>query len=129
MSTPARCVNLPSDSPEGTCRRHIYNVMGARAGRCCDHGDRSVKRLFLVAVAAALLAPVFAGARDQRPGFGAWLQTQGGQEMKKGPGQPLRGDRNKRFEHDKGQKSRLTEEERRELNRDLDRANREIYRR
>ena len=88
-----------------------------------------MQRLFVVAAAVVLFAPALAGARDQHPGFGAWLQTQGGQEMKKGPGQPLRGDRNKRFEHDKGQKSRLTEEERRELNRDLDRANREIYRR
>jgi hypothetical protein len=33
------------------------------------------------------------------------------------------------MEHDKGHKNRLTEEERRELHRDLDRANREIYRR
>jgi hypothetical protein len=87
-----------------------------------------VKRLFLVAVVVVLFAPALAGARDQRPGFGALLQAQGGQHAKKVPGQPLRGERDKRGEHEKGHKGRLTEEERRELHRDLDRANREIYR-
>jgi len=87
-----------------------------------------VKRLFLLAVAVVLFVPVLAQARELRPGFGAWLQEQGGRQVKKAPGQSLRGERNKRFEHEKGHKSRLTEEERRELNRDLDRANREIYR-
>jgi hypothetical protein len=81
----------------------------------------------LVAAAVALLAPAFAAARDARPGFGASLQAPGGQHMKKG-GPPRRGEHDKRSEHDKGHKSRLTEEERRELHRDLDRANREIYR-
>lgn len=85
-------------------------------------------RLFLVAAVVVLFAPVLAGARDQHPGFGALMQAQGGQQAKKGPGQPLRGERDKRGEQEKGQKDRLTEEERRELNRDLDRANREIYR-
>ena len=88
-----------------------------------------MKRLFLVAAAVALFAPALAGARDHHPGFGVWLQAQGGQHTKKGPGQSLRGERDKRGEPDKGHKGRLTEEERRELNRDLDRANREIYRR
>jgi len=87
-----------------------------------------VKSLFLVAAAVVLFAPALAGARDQRPGFGALLQAQGGQHAKKGPGQSLRGERDKRGEQERGQKGRLTEEERRALNRDLDRANREIYR-
>ena len=88
-----------------------------------------MKRLFLVAAAVVLFAPALAGARDQHLGFGALLQAQGGQQAKKGPGLPLRGERDKKGEEEKGQKGRLTEEERRELNRDLDRANREIYRR
>jgi hypothetical protein len=88
-----------------------------------------VKRLFLIAAVVVLFAPALAGARDQHPGFGALMQAQGGQQAKKGPGQPLRGERDKRGEPERGQKARLTEEERRELNRDLDRANREIYRR
>ena len=87
-----------------------------------------MKRLFLVAAAVVLFAPALAGARDQRPGFGALLQAQGGQHAKKVPGQPLRGERHKQGEREKGHKGRLTEEERRELNRDLDRADREIYR-
>jgi hypothetical protein len=97
-------------------------------GAAPKHGDRLVKRLFLVAAAVVLFGPSLAGAREQRPVFGALLQAQGGQHAKKGPGQPLRGERDKRGEHEKGHKGRLTEEERRELNRDLDRANREIYR-
>ena len=88
-----------------------------------------MKRLFLVATAVMLFAPALADAREMRPGFVALLQAQGGQQAKKGPGQSLRGERNKRGEHEKGHKGRLTDEERRELNRDLDRANREIYRR
>lgn len=109
---------------------HIYNATdGARAGRCIGHGNRLVKKLFLGMVVLALLAPAYAAARDTRPGFGAWVQEQGGRQMKKPPGQSLRGERNQRGEHLRGQKGRLTDEERRELQRDLDRANREIYRR
>jgi len=80
-------------------------------------------------VASALLAPALADARDARPGFGARLQAPGNQDVKKAPCPPMRGDRGKGGEHDKGHKNRLTEQERRELHRDLDRANREIYRR
>jgi hypothetical protein len=85
--------------------------------------------LFLVVFAAALLAPAVSHARDARPGFAARLQAPGGQDMKKAPGPPMRGERGKRMEHDKGHKNRLTEQERRELHRDLDRADREIYKR
>lgn len=82
----------------------------------------------LIAVAGALMLPPLAEARDWRPGFGAFLQVQG-KQMKKGSGQPPRGERDKRGGHDKRHQGRLTEEQRRELHRDLDRANREIYRR
>jgi len=88
-----------------------------------------VKKLLLFAFVAALIAPALAAARDARPGFGVWLQAPGGQNMRKGSGEPPRGENNKRAEHEKGQKGRMTEEERRELHRDLERANREIYRR
>ena len=86
------------------------------------------RSLFMVIAAAVLLAPALAGARDMRPGFGPRLQAPGNQDIKKPPAPPMRGERGKRMEHDKGHK-RLTEQERRELHRDLDRANREIYRR
>jgi len=88
-----------------------------------------VRKLLWVAVAVALLAPGLAAARDMRPGFGAGMQDQGGRQAKKAPSQPPNGERHPRGEHFKGHKGRLTEEERRELHRDLDRANREIYRR
>lgn len=88
-----------------------------------------MKKLLWMAVAVALLAPGLAAARDLRPGFGAGVQEQGGRQAKKAPGQPPHGERHPRDKHVKGHKGRLTEEERRELNRDLDRANREIYRR
>jgi hypothetical protein len=88
-----------------------------------------VKKLLWVAIAVALAAPGIAVARDMRPGFGAGAQEQGGRQVKKAPGQPPQGERHPRGEHFKGQKGRLTEEERRQLHRDLERANREIYRR
>lgn len=88
-----------------------------------------MKKLLWVAVAVALLATGIAVARDLRPGFGAGVQEQGGRQVKKAPGQPPHGERHPRGEQVKGHKGRLTEEERRELHRDLDRANREIYRR
>ena len=129
MSSRVGCVNLASDSPAGPATgTSIMRYAVLRQSAAPKLGDRLVKKLFLVAAAAVLLVPPLAGARDQRPGFGALLQAQGEQQAKKGPGQPPRGESNKRGEHEKGQKGRLTEEERRELNRDLDRANREIYR-
>jgi hypothetical protein len=88
-----------------------------------------VKKLLLFAFVAALSAPAFAAARDARPGFGARVQEQGGRDMKKTQGPPQRGDNDHRGQYYKGQKGRMTEEERRELQRDLERANREIYRR
>ena len=88
-----------------------------------------MKKWFLAAVVFALLAPALAVARDLRPGFGARLQEQGARQVKKAPDPPPHGERGQRGEHFKGHKGRLTEEERRELHRDLDRANREIYKR
>lgn len=91
-----------------------------------------MKMLFLVAAASALLLPAPADARDWGPGFGAVLQADG-QHAQKGPGQFQRGGRDQRRgerrERGERQQGRLTEEERRELHRDLDQAHREIYRR
>jgi hypothetical protein len=71
-----------------------------------------------------LLQPVAVAAqRDFRPGLQA-------QERRAPPRQPP-GKREQRAAPDRGERylGRLTEEERRELRRDVDRANREIYRR
>ena len=107
----------------------IYNaIVCAPVGRRTGHGNRLVKTLFVGVVLFALFAPAYAAARDLRPGFRAWAQEQGGRPTKNAQGQPPRGDRNQRGEPLKGHKGRLTEEERRQLQRDLDRANREIYR-
>lgn len=90
-----------------------------------------MKRLLLLVVACALLVPPVAHARDWRTGFGAQVQAQG-QPMKKAPGRFQPGDRGRQGGYDKGNQGnqgRLTQEERQKLHRDLDRANREIYRR
>lgn len=85
-----------------------------------------MKRLYFMLMACALLAPPFAVARDWRPGMGVQAQ---GQPVKKGGGQFQRGEHDKRGGHDKRDKSKLTEEERRDLHKDIDRAKHEIYRR
>ena len=100
----------------------------AEARRGVDPGDPIVRVLPLIALAGALWLPSVADAREWGPGFRAALQAQG-EHLKKGPGPQQHGERDKRGEHDKRHQSRLTEEQRRELHRDLDRANREIYRR
>ena len=90
------------------------------------------KKLLVTLVAGALLAPLFADARDWRPGMGVQAQGQparkGGGQFQRG-GQDKRDGRDKRDGNDQRDKSKLTEEERRDLHKDLDRANREIYRR
>ena len=86
-----------------------------------------VKKLLVTFCAAALLAAPAAGARDWRQGPGPRMQTQG-QPVKKGP-QQVRRDGDKRAEHDKRHGNRLTDQERRDLRKDVDRADREIYRR
>lgn len=87
-----------------------------------------MKWLPLIVVAGALLLPPHAQARDWGRGFSPVLQAQG-ERVKKGPGPQQRGERARKGEHDKRHQGRLTEEQRRGLHRDLDRANREIYRR
>ena len=91
-----------------------------------------IRQLLVAMAAGALLAPMAAGARDWGGGYRP--QAQQGQHAKRGPGQPPRGGGGRDFRREEGQQrderqqGRMTEEERRELHRDLDRANREIYR-
>jgi len=80
----------------------------------------------LVLVAAVWLAPA-ADARDWP--LGPLAQAQGDRAQRRAGPPPHRGEQQRPPRHDGQGQKRLTQEERRELNRDLDRANREIYRR
>ena len=82
----------------------------------------------MLIAAGLLLAQPAADARDFRPGGGARVQAQDQHKRGGAPRKPDR-DRFQRVEPEKRKPDRLTQEERRELHRDLDRANREIYRR
>jgi hypothetical protein len=95
-----------------------------------NDGDFPVKGLWLVIGTCVLLASPAVDARDPRFGFGLLAQAQG-QPMPKDRGRfQQRGAQDKQGVHDKrNQGGRLTQEERKDLHRDLDRANREIYRR
>ena len=91
-----------------------------------------MKRLFVMIIAGVLLAPMAAGARDWS--FIPALQAAQGDMKKGGGGQAQRGgqeqrrDKESRPPRDERHHGRMTDDERRELHRDLDRANREIYR-
>ena len=86
-----------------------------------------MKTLLTLIAAGLLLLPPGAEARDSRFG-GARPRMQAQEQPVKRP-PPQRGEpRGPRGDPEKG-KGRLTQEERRELHRDLDRASREIYRR
>lgn len=85
-----------------------------------------MKTLLTLIAAGLLLLPPVAEARDSRFDARPRMQAQE-QPVKRPP--PQRGEpRGPRGDPEKG-KGRLTQEERRELHRDLDRASREIYRR
>jgi len=82
-----------------------------------------------LAMVAAVAASQPAAAEPR--GFGPWLQAQAQQPprepMQRDP-RELRRDPRVAPQRDQGQRSRLTDEERRELRRDIDQANRDIYR-
>jgi len=63
-------------------------------------------------------------------GFAPWLQAQGQRAQQPAPRDPggMRHERRFAPEHDEHRSRRLTDEERRDLRRDIDQANREIYR-
>ena len=90
-----------------------------------------MKLLFLVAAVGALLLSSQADARDWRRS-GVFLQTQA-QRADQDRDEYRRSNRGRQRAQQNGRKQedreRLTDEERRELHRDLDRARREIYRR
>src|SRR6185369_15524831 len=87
--------------------------------------DRTMKKALLVIAASVFLAPLFANAQQWSDAFGSLVQVQG--PMKKGEQGGGRGGRPPPPRDDRHQ-GRMTDEERRALHQDLDRANREIYR-
>jgi hypothetical protein len=88
---------------------------------------RTTGLLGVLIAMGALFAPASAGAAER--GFRPFVQSEpGGQQFRKEDGSLQRGGRELRRDR-RGERhhGRLTEEERRELHRDLDRAHREIY--
>ena len=92
-----------------------------------------MKKLLLIIAVLGLLAPPFARAQGWGAAYGPLLQAQG--PMKKGDhggGRDFRGGRDGYGrpppQRDERRQGRMTDEERRGLHQDLDRANREIYR-
>lgn len=92
-----------------------------------------MKGLLFLGVVVMLLGPLPAAARDG--GFNSFVQVQDqgqyrrdAREFRRG-GQDFRREKQGRPPRDERYRGRMTDEERRELHRDLDRADREIYRR
>jgi hypothetical protein len=79
--------------------------------------------LLLAALVGALLAPAITSAAE-RHGGRPQAQSQG-QPVKKAQNPPPQRDKG----HDKQRSNKLTDDERRQLRQDVDRADREIYRR
>ena len=90
-----------------------------------------MKMLFLVAAVGALLLSSQADARDwRRSGVFLQAQAQRADRDRDDYRESTRGQqRAKKSGRKRERRERLTDEERRELHRDLDRARREIYRR
>ena len=88
-----------------------------------------MKYLSILIAASLLSLPSAAEARDFRPRAGPRLQAP--EQPGRGGGSAKRAERRQRerAEPEQRKPGRLTQEERRELRRDIDRANREIYRR
>ena len=84
------------------------------------------KALLPILVAGAVLTAPAAEARDWQ---GLRMQAQNHPVKKGPPPPPQRREGDKRGEYDKRHPNRLTDQERRDLRRDVDRADREIYRR
>jgi len=89
-----------------------------------------MKKVLLIIAVLGLLAPPFAAAQRWSAAYGPLLQVQG-KKGEQGGGRDGRGGREarppQRDQRDERHQGRMTDEERRGLHKDLDRANREIY--
>lgn len=88
-----------------------------------------MKRLLLLIAVLGLFAPPLAQAQGWRAPYGPMVQGQGpAKKGEPGGGRDIRGGRDGRPPaRDDRHQGRMTDEERRGLHQDLDRANREIY--
>jgi hypothetical protein len=88
-----------------------------------------MRTLVLVLAVATMLAPALAEAQRRGPADGPLLQAQGPGKKGDGGGRDARGGRDygRPPQRDERHQGRMTDEERRGLHQDLDRANREIY--
>ena len=100
-----------------------------------------MKRMLLIIAVLGLLAPPLAEAQRWGSPYGPGVQAQGPGKRGDGGGRDYRGGRDGRDardgrdgrdtrspQRDERHQGRMTDEERRGLHQDLDRANREIYR-
>lgn len=103
---------------------------------CNVHDYVTLPQLSEMWMKALLAAPLLgmallslpAAAQVSRPG--SWVQAQGQQGQPRGlVPRDQRQERRMRREPDERRRNSLTEEQRRELRRDIDQANRDIYRR
>ena len=87
-----------------------------------------MKRMLVIIAALALLASPLAQAQRWGSAYGPVFQAQGAAKKGEGGGRDTRGGRDGRPpQRDERHQGRMTDEERRGLQQDLDRANREIY--
>lgn len=87
-----------------------------------------MKALFGALLVGTVLLSQPAVAQISR--FGPWVEVQGHREQpRRYVPRDQRGERRARPEPDQRRQNRMTDDERRELRRDIDRANRDIYRR
>lgn len=97
-----------------------------------DAGDRkgslTMKRLLSIVVAVILLGALPAAAQGYLVPVQGYYSKKGQGEYQRGGGKDFRREKGGRPPRDERHQGRMTDEERRELHRDLDRANREIYR-
>ena len=120
-------------SARRTARSIHYNGLSHRFGHRFGHriGAGAMSRLLSIVATVILLGALPAQARDwgYYPMQGQGQQKGQGEYQRGGGGKDYRRDKAPRPPRDDRHQGRMTDEERRDLHRDLDRANREIYRR
>jgi hypothetical protein len=86
-----------------------------------------MKKVLVIIAVLGLLAPPFAEAQRWGAPYGPQVQAQGPMKKGDGGGRDRGGREGRPPPRDERHQGRMTDEERRGLHQDLDRANREIY--